>query len=140
MKPFDAAAAYRTFITDFCNGEFTLADTLVSPDCLIHVAGAPDSAYLGPDGFRALLQGTRAPFSSLTFSIAVGPIVQGNLLAARWHAHGIYAGGLAGAKAPPGTRVEFGGHDFLRFHGHVFVEYWGGADDGHLMSQLGMIP
>ena len=45
-----------------------------------------------------------------------------------------------GAKAPAGTPVHFGGHDFLRFRDGRFVEYWGGADDGHVMSQLGMLP
>src|SRR5450631_3553675 len=96
MKSFDAAAAYRLYIADFCNGEFALANALVSADCRIHVAGVPDSAYRGADGLRALVHAARAPFASLTFRIAVGPIVQGDLLAARWNADGIYAGGLPG--------------------------------------------
>ncbi len=92
----------------------------------------------GPQGVRALLTGARSPFSSLVFRLAVGPVVQGDLLAARWIAEGVYGGGFQGAKAPAGTAVSFGGHDFLRFRDGYFVEYWGGADDAHLMSQLGM--
>jgi len=68
----------------------------------------------------------------------LGPIVQDGLLAALWSAQGVYAGGVPGASASPGTTVKFNGHDFLRFDKHHFVEYWGGTDDADLMSQLGM--
>jgi predicted ester cyclase len=140
MKPSTPLAAYQKFLEEFCNGRFELADELVSADFLIHVAGGASMAMLGPDGLRALLRGARSPFSSLIFRIDVGPLVQGDLVAARWWADGIYAGGFPGAKAPAGTPVHFGGHDFLRFRDGRFVEYWGGADDGHVMSQLGMLP
>jgi len=138
MKTFDPVDAYRQFLERLCNGDFDLAETLVSADCVFHVAGAADSTYRGPMGLRTLLQGARSPFSSLTFRLALGPLVQGDWLAARWSAEGVYGGGFPGAPAPPGTAVAFGGHDFLRFQDGRFVEYWGGADDAHLMTQLGM--
>jgi predicted ester cyclase len=138
MAPFDPATAYRRFLEECCNGDYGLAGTLVSDDCVLHVAGVPDSRYRGPAGLTAILEGARAPFSSLTFRIAVGPVIENEWVAARWSADGIYAGGFPGAKAPAGTRVAFGGHDFLRHRDGRFVEYWGGADDGHVMQQLGM--
>ena len=138
MTTFDPVAAYRRFLVEVCNGDFDLAEVLVSADCVFHIAGAPESAYRGSSGVRALLEGARSPFSSLTFRLAVGPVVQGDLLAARWVAEGVYGGGFPGATAPAGTAVAFGGHDFVRFRDGRFVEYWGGADDAHLMTQLGM--
>lgn len=138
MTTFDPVTAYHQFLVELCNGDFALADGLVSADCVFHLAGAAGSAHRGPAGVRALLQGARAPFSSLTFRLAVGPVVQGDLLAARWLADGVYDGSLPRSKAPAGTAVSFGGHDFLRFREERFVEYWGGADDAHLMTQLGL--
>ncbi len=69
----------------------------------------------------------------------VEELYNGDLLAARWRAEGIYGGGIPGAKAPAGTAISFGGRDFLRFREDRFVEFWGGADDSHLMSQLGLL-
>jgi hypothetical protein len=56
----------------------------------------------------------RAPFSGLTFAIEVGPLVDADLVAARWAGRGCYAGGIPGAEAPPGVEVTFGGIDILR--------------------------
>ena len=102
------------------------------------IPGAPAGCYRGPDGLRALIGGARAPFTTLRFQIVLGPIIADDLLAARWRADGIYGGGISAAKVPAGTAISFGGHDFLRFRDDRFIEFWGGADDSHLMSQLGL--
>ena len=139
MQEFDPAEAYRHLVRDVYHGDFALVDRFVATDLQIHLPGVPPGTHSGPVGFRAVLEAVWAPFSSLTFAIAVGPIVQWDLLAARWHAIGVYAGDFPGATAAPGTHVQFGGHDFFRFSDGLFVEYWGGADDSHLMNQLGMV-
>jgi predicted ester cyclase len=138
MQEIDPADAYRHLVRDAYHGDFALVDRFVAPDLQIHLSGVPQSTDSTPTGFRAVLEAVWAPFSSLTFSIAVGPIVERDLLAARWQAVGVYAGDFPGAKALPGTHVQFGGHDFFRFSNGLFVEYWGGVDDSHLMNQLGM--
>ncbi|HUZ31867.1 MAG TPA: nuclear transport factor 2 family protein [Xanthobacteraceae bacterium] len=138
MHSLDPAEAYRRLVRKVYHGNFALCDQFVAADFVLHVPGVSDGTYRGPEGLRTVLQGAWAPFSSLTFRIVVGPIVQGNLLAARWLAVGVYAGGFPGAKVAPGTSVQFGGHDFFRFGDGLFVEYWGGADEGHVMNQLGM--
>lgn len=50
----------------------------------------------------------------LVFELVVGPIVQGELVAARWVARGHHA------QRP----VRFHGHDILRRGRDEFVEYW----------------
>jgi predicted ester cyclase len=78
-----------------------------------------------------------APFSEIRFAIAVGPLLDGDLVAARWTSRGTYAGGIPGATAPAGTEVAFGGTDILRVEGERFAEYWVSSDGLELMAQLG---
>ena len=138
MAAWDVRTAYRQLVEELYNGDLTLAEALVSADFRLNIPGAPAGCYRGPDGLRALIGGARAPFTTLRFQIVLGPIIADDLLAARWRADGIYGGGISAAKVPAGTASSFGGHDFLRFRDDRFIEFWGGADDSHLMSQLGL--
>jgi SnoaL-like polyketide cyclase len=80
----------------------------------------------------------RTPFSELTFTVAVGPIVERETVCARWEGRGRYAGGIPGATAEPGTEVAFGGIDILRAAPDGrFAEYWVSSDGLALMAQLG---
>jgi predicted ester cyclase len=81
----------------------------------------------------------RAPFSELTFAIEVGPIVEGDMLAARWIGRALYAGGIPGATAPEGTEVAFGGIDIMRVADGRLAEYWVSSDGIALMTQLGAL-
>ncbi len=79
---------------------------------------------------------TRSAIPDLTFTIEVGPIVDGDQIALRWIAEGTYAGGMPGATAPAGTPITFTGTDLLRIeHGQV-AEYWLNADALGLVTQL----
>lgn len=75
----------------------------------------------GPDELAAVIRQSRTMFESLRFDVAVGPVVQADLIAARWVASGRYDG------AP----VEFHGHDLLRHDGERFTEYWVIAEEPH---------
>lgn len=138
MAAWDVRTAYRQLVEELYNGDLTLAETLVSADFQLNIPGAPAGCFRGPDGLRALIGGARAPFTTLRFQIVLGPIITDDLLAARWRADGNYGGGISAAKVPAGTAISFGGHDFLRFRDDRFIAFWGGADDSHLMSQLGL--
>ena len=84
MSPFDPHQSYRRLLKEIWNGDMASAEALVTPDFQMHIAGSAPDTYRGPEGLRNLVRGARAPFSSITFSIAVRPIVQEDLLAARW--------------------------------------------------------
>jgi hypothetical protein len=58
--------------------------------------------------------------SELAFVLEVGPIVEGDLVAARWIGTGATADGP----------MRFTGNDILRFAGDRFVEYWTGTSPG----------
>lgn len=63
---------------------------------------------------------TRAMFSDITFTLGVVPIVEGDLVAARWTGVGM---------TPEGTMRFFGNH-ILRRDGDRFVEYGAASSSG----------
>ncbi|MFD9738721.1 ester cyclase [Umezawaea sp. NPDC059074] len=124
---------------DLWNGDYDVAKSLVSDDIRVHAAladGGDGTAVSGRDGLVGWISQVRAAFSSLTFSIEVGPIVQNDHLAVRWIANGIYGGGFPGAAAPIGTPILFAGTDLLRADGDRLVEYWVNSDMHVLLAQL----
>jgi predicted ester cyclase len=138
----EAHDLYRRWLDELWAGDLDVAGEIVSPDFLIHQArsdGRPSDAVRGPDAVRELVVQGRSPFSSIGFSVAVGPIVDGDLVAARWESRGVYAGGIPGASAPAGTDVTFGGTDILLVRDGRFAEYWVSSDGLSLMQQLGAL-
>jgi predicted ester cyclase len=124
------------------NGDLALAGELVTDDFVVHQArvdAASSEAVRGPEAVTRMVREGHAPFEGLTFTIEVGPLVEGDLVAARWVGRGRYRGGLPGAAAPAGTPVVFGGIDLLRAREGRFAEYWVSSDALQLMAQLGAL-
>ena len=122
------------------NGEMDLIDEIISPDFHFHPTNEESGEdYSGRDGVRKMITSSRTLFTPITFSIEIDPIIQGDLLAARWIGEGQYAGGFPGATAEPGTRVHFSAIDILRFKDGKFIEYWHNADDLTFMSSIGAV-
>jgi predicted ester cyclase len=133
---------YRRWMLELWNGELAVATELVTDDFVIHQAradGAGSDERRGPEAVVQLVRDGHAPFDGLTFEIEVGPVVEGDLVAARWAGRGRYQGGLPGATAAAGTPVAFGGIDLLRARGDRFAEYWVSSDGLALMGQLGAL-
>lgn len=126
---------YRRWIDELWNGSYAGVREIVAPDFVFHQPGQED--VIGPDPLVERIAQAREPFSDIAFEISVGPIAEGDLVAGRWTARGRYAGGLPGATAEPGTRIEFSGTDVLRVRDGLLAEYWVSSDGMHLMSQLG---
>ena len=92
----------------------------------------------GPEGVHEMVESGRAPFFDLAFSIEVGPIGDGEMVAARWVVRGKYGGGIPDVTAPAGMAV-FGAIDMMRVEQGKIAEYWVSSDGAHLMAQLGMV-
>jgi predicted ester cyclase len=88
----------------------------------------------------AWIEQTRSILSELRFTVEVGPVVDGEMVAGRWLAEGNYQSGIPGATAAPGTRVSFHGNDIWRAEGGQIREYWLSDDLFDLAQQLGTIP
>lgn len=102
---------YRRWLKELWNGSPDAAAHLVGDDFVGHW---PEREVTGPDGLAAVVGETHAMFTDLTFTLEIGPIVEGDLVAARWTGRG---------RTPEGT-MEFFGNDILRIRDGRFVEYW----------------
>lgn len=123
-------------------GDFSHADEILDPGFLVHQArpdGTDSTATTGPARLLPEIEQTMAAFGEISISVDVGPIVEGDLIAARWTMRATFAGGLPHATAPIGTRIAFSGHDILRVAGGRFVEYWTCTDVLDGLAQLGAI-
>ena len=88
-----------------------------------------------PGGIAAKVQESVSMFDDLVVSLEHGPIVEGNLVAARWSFAGRVRD-IPELPAEPGTAVFFYGMDLLRLESGLFAEYWPFGDNTELMRQL----
>ncbi|SNS18773.1 Predicted ester cyclase [Geodermatophilus pulveris] len=108
---------YRRWLGELWAGRPDAAEELVAADFVGHW---PDRDVRGPGELAALVARTRGMFTELTFELQVGPIVDGDLVAARWTGRGV----------TPGGSTSFSGNDILRVAGGRFVEYWVASSGG----------
>ncbi|GAA3398226.1 ester cyclase [Cryptosporangium minutisporangium] len=123
-------------------GDFSHADEVLDRDFVVHQArpdGTDSEVTTGPARLLPEIEQTRAAFGDITITVDVGPIVEDDLISARWTMRATYAGGLPQATAPIGTEIAFSGHDILRVSGGKFVEYWTCTDVLDGLAQLGAI-
>jgi len=142
MTSDDPRRLYERWLLELWHGDESVADEILADDFVIHQARSQpgeSETVRGPQAGIEMVQMGRAPFSELTFEIEVGPIVEGDMLAARWVGRGRYAGGIPGATVPEGTEVTFGGIDIMRVAGGRLAEYWVSSDGISLMQQLGAL-
>ena len=136
----DTALALCQGWADFWNGDLSQSEQVLAADITVNAAivgvdGASVQGRQGVAGWVALL-GT--VLGEPVFTVEAGPIIDGDLVCGRWHLQGEYAGGMPGATAAPGSRVDFTGTDILRIAGGVFAEYWLNSDVHVMAAQLGM--
>ncbi|MBO8190082.1 ester cyclase [Streptomyces spirodelae] len=133
-------ALYERWLKELWNGDLSVAKEIAAPGFTIHhgaIQPGGDRELKGPEGITSLVSMSREYFDGLTFETEVGPVVQGDLICARWVGRGRYKGGFPGATAKPGTEVVFRGNDILRGADGRFVEYWVCSDGPYLAEQLG---
>lgn len=104
---------YQRWIRELWAGE-RIAAELVSSDFVGHW---PTREVHGPDELQAMIDETRAGLKELLFVVEVGPMTDGDLVAARWIATG------SGRNGPS----RFTGNDLLRVANGRIVEYWSGT-------------
>lgn len=126
---------YRRWV-DAWNGDFAAVDEIIADDFVFHREHG-QAEVRGPEGLRALLEGSRAAFSELVFTTQIGPLVDGEWVVARNESVGTYSGGVPGATAPAGTKVSMNGIDILRIKDNRIVECWHNSNDLAFMVQLG---
>ena len=101
---------YKRWITELWAGR-RVASELVSPDFVGHW---PTREVRGPDELQTVVDETRGTLQELQFIVEVGPMFDGDMVAARWIATG------SGGDGP----ARFTGNDLLRISNGKIVEYW----------------
>ena len=91
----------------------------------------------GPDNLRQSLQGMRAAFPDLTFTID-DTITEADKVAVKTTMRGTHQGPFAGRPAS-GSSIEVGGCDVFRVQDGRIVEAWWLGDSGSLFMQIGAI-
>lgn len=133
MSDADVSRLYERWLYELWpSADRALADELVTPEFVGHW---PDQDVHGAAGLVAMIEQSLALFADITTSIDVGPIVDGDLVAARWTFRGTYQGGMPGATAV-GTSATLRGADVFRVSHGRLSEYWVSSDVEQLTAQL----
>jgi predicted ester cyclase len=127
---------------DLWNGDLDVAQRIIHPDFSVHRTPPPriPGELHGREALLAWIRQTRTSFSGLHLTVEVGPLIDGDLVAGRWLADGVYQGGIMGSTAPVGTLVRFRGTDLWRADGELIREYWLSDDLLDLLQQVGVVP
>lgn len=135
-----ASADLRRLYARWLSELWTTADAQLARDLVTadFVGHWPQRDVHGPEGLAQVVGESLALFASVTTTCDVGPLVDGELVAARWTFHGTYAGGMPGASAAVGTPIALRGADVLRSVDGRFAEYWVSSDADELAAQLGV--
>jgi predicted SnoaL-like aldol condensation-catalyzing enzyme len=102
---------YERWLTDLWHGDYEAATEIVTDDFAGHW---PDRDVQGREALVALIRETRAMFTTLEFTLELGPLVDGDYVAGRW----------TGVGATPEGEMRLLGNDILRVRDGRFAEYW----------------
>ena len=118
---------YERWLMELWHGDLAVAEEIVAEDFVGHW---PEQEVQGRAALVDLIRETRGMFAELTFRLEVGPIAEGDLLAARWTGTG---------STPDGGQMPLLGNDILRVADGRLAEYWVSSDGIALMQQLGAL-
>jgi predicted ester cyclase len=127
----------RTYDEMFNQGNLTIAEELIAPDCVNHDI-PPGMNNRGPESARQVVGMLRTAFPDLHFTIEE-LIAEGDTVVGRVTMSGTHQGPLIGI-APTGRAIRQAQAHFVRFRDGKGVEHRGLRDDLGLMQQLGVIP
>lgn len=126
----------QIWIDGLNRGDISPADDAFAPNCIIHMAGAPEP-NLSVAAFKELVTGLLTAFPDFQVTVE-DQIVSGDKVAIRWSAKGTHNGPL-GETPPTGKQVQFEGLIFDHVVGGQVVERWEQWDQMGMLQQLGLV-
>ena len=133
----DLKALAQREMTIFSDGDFDVADEVISPDYIGHDPATPEPIR-GPEGVKAQAAGYRAAFSDLQLTVD-HQVAEGEYVVTRWTARGTHDGELFGIPAT-GRSVTTTGIGIERVVDGKVVEDHTVWDALGLMQQIGAVP
>jgi predicted ester cyclase len=125
----------ETWIAGLNRGDVSPADETFAPNCIIHMAGAPEP-NLSVSAFKELVSGLLVAFPNFEVTVK-DQMISGDKAAFRWVATGTHTGPL-GEAPPTGKQVQFDGLIFDHVVGDQVVERWEQWDQMGMLQQLGL--
>jgi predicted ester cyclase/quinol monooxygenase YgiN len=126
----------QIWIDGLNRGDVSAADDAFAPNCVIHMAGAPEP-NLSVAAFKKLIADFLVAFPDLRLTVK-DQIVSGDKVATRWIAEGTHSGPLDNAN-PTGRQVRYEGLILDRVVGDRVVERWEQWDKHGMLKQLGLV-
>lgn len=124
----------RIWIEGLNRGDVSAADTVFTPDCVVHITGVTEPLRgIGP--WKELISGLLRAFPDLHLTIE-DQVVEGDRVAFRWHATGTHTGPLGDAP-PTGKSVVIDGLILDRMANGKVRERWEQWDQSRMLQQLG---
>ena len=133
------AIAIQFFDSVWNKGDFSVLDTLISPEAIDHsTVGGVDKKEKGSASFRAIVSMFRAAMPDIHLTID-DEIYAGDKVVHRWTLVGTDTGGVMGMP-PSGKQLTFTGITTARFENGLIAERWANVDELGLLQQLGVAP
>ena len=129
------AIAHRWHTEVACQGQLDLADQILDPDVVVHIAGSPD--VHGVVGAKQFVEGLLSAFPDFAVQHE-DTVAGGDRVAVRWRWQGTNLGELNGMPAT-GKHAEGPGTDFYHFRNGKIIEMWIMPDNFATFQQLGLI-
>jgi hypothetical protein len=123
------------------DGDLSVGADFVAPTFRLHLPASwvPGEVAGGAD-LLGWLAGFRAAYSDARATVQVGPVVCGDLMAARWVFTGGYLGGaVGGATALAAAPVRCVVTDILRIEGGRIAECWLSFDPAEMVAGAGSV-
>ena len=137
----DLHALYRQWLPGLWNAEpcsmAALAAEIFTADAVAH--WGPGRDYSTPETIAAKVREGVEMFDDVVVELEHGPVVDGDLVAARWTFAGRFRGGVPEFPGKEGAEVRYHGMDLMRARDGRFAEYWPMGDNLTLMQQLGLV-
>jgi steroid delta-isomerase-like uncharacterized protein len=115
----------------------SLAQELISPDAIFHVAGSPETMR-GPAGYLTIIGMMRGGFPDIQWTVEE-MVAEGDKVAARFTMRGTHQGTFFGVP-PTGKKISVQTMNIYRLSGGQFVEEHGQPDMLGLLQQIGAVP
>jgi len=133
------AIALRFFNSVWNKGDFSVLDTLISPDANDHsTVGGKPKMEKGSASFRAIVSMFRNAMPDIKLTID-DEVYAGDRVVHRWTLTGTDTGGMMGMP-PSGKQLTFTGITTVRMADGKIVERWANVDELGLLQQLGIAP
>jgi predicted ester cyclase len=130
----DNLTAFRRLIDrGFSQGDLSVVDEIVAPDCIEHQRGSRP----GAEGVKDTIRTLRTWFSDFRLTIE-DLSVDGDVIWSRNLGQGLNTGSVMGWPAT-GKTVTVDVIDVVRFKEGKVVEHWGVPDQLGMMLQLGLL-